>query len=86
MLFGVAMPSLYFAGMVFCFSMYWLNKIFFLRIYKIPVKFGVKQALNVVNLLEWASWVHMLFGMYMMSSPHTFKTKSTAYDDSIFAV
>lgn len=31
MMFGVAMPSLYFAGMLLCLLMYWVNKILYLR-------------------------------------------------------
>jgi hypothetical protein len=74
MLFGACMPSLYFAGMTLCFTTYWTSKFFFLKKYKVPTKFGVVQSVNVVNLLMWFSWIHMIFGLYMMGSPYTFKT------------
>lgn len=41
MMFGVAMPSLYFAGMLLCLLMYWVNKILYLRYSLKTPPFGV---------------------------------------------
>ena len=51
--FSAAMPTLYFAGFILCFTTYWTDKIMLLRFYRIPPRHGsdlVHKARGVIEV------------------------------------
>ena len=72
MMYSAAIPSLYIAGLLICFSMYWSDKILFLRHYKIPARLGTDLARRAHNIMMFAIILHLLTGVYMLSNPEIF--------------
>jgi len=44
MMYSTAIPFLYACGLITCFLSYWVDKILFLRLYKIPPRYGLDLA------------------------------------------
>ena len=76
MMYSAAIPSLYVAGLLICFSMYWSDKILFLRHYKIPPRYGRDLAKRANKIMQFAILLHLFVGVYMLSNPDIFH-----YDD-----
>lgn len=72
MLYSAAMPVLYCAGFLLCLAMYWSDKVLFLRHYKTPPKYGTELATRSLTILEWAIPIHLMFGLYMVTTPEIF--------------
>lgn len=83
MLYSLAMPFLYFAGLLIFISMYWTDKILFLKYWRTPPKYTTELARRTLFLLEWAIILHFLFGLYMISNPKIFSFSSSQIDPSI---
>lgn len=67
-LYSTGMPILY---PVCCFSFfltYWVDKYFFLNVYRTPPRFDIELMKTVRGLLKYAVIIHFLFGFYMISN------------------
>jgi len=69
MLFGTAMPLLYLAGFLLTGCLYWSSKCLFLRYYRNPPVFGIEMAQTVCSILEWGVLIHLMAGLYMLTTP-----------------
>ena len=72
MMYSAAIPALYIAGLFICFSMYWSDKILFLRHYRIPPRYGRDLASRAHQIMEYAIILHLFTGVYMLSNPEIF--------------
>ena len=70
--YSAAIPVLYLAGCAQMIVMYWADKTLFLRHYRLPRRYGRKLAGRVVEVMQWAILLHLLFGFYMLSNPEIF--------------
>lgn len=70
--YSAAIPILYLAGCAQMIIMYWADKTLFLRHYRLPRRYGRKLAGRVVEVMQWAILLHLLFGLYMLSNPEIF--------------
>ena len=77
MMYSAAIPSLYIAGLLICFSMYWSDKILFLRHYKLPPRYGRDLSKRSNKIMMYAILLHLFTGAYMLSNPEIF-----TYDDN----
>jgi len=72
MMYSTAIPLLYALGFVTCILSYWVDKILFLRLYKIPPRYGLHLAEGSQMVIEWSILLHMITGLYMISNPEIF--------------
>ena len=72
MTYSAAIPILYLAGCAQMIIMYWADKTLFLRHYRLPRRYGRTLATRVVEVMQWAILLHLLFGLYMLSNPEIF--------------
>lgn len=82
LMFSASMPSLYLAGILLITTMYWTDKILFLKFYAIPPRHGPELAAKARNIIEWSLLLHLFMGLYMLSQPDIF----TSEDDPNLAV
>lgn len=75
MMFSVAIPSLYCAGILLCFTMYWTDKVLLLRFFKIPPRHGSDLAFKARDIIEWSLVLHLFMGLYMISNPTIFTSE-----------
>ena len=68
MMYSAAIPILYIAGLLICFSMYWSDKILFLRHYRLPPRYGIDLAARSNKIMMFAIILHLLTGVYMLSN------------------
>ena len=68
-MYSAAIPSLYIAGLLICFSMYWSDKILFLRHYRLPPRYGRDLASRSNKIMMFAIILHLFTGVYMLSNP-----------------
>jgi len=73
MVYSSAMPILYFSGFLLSVTMYWSDKVLFLRHYRTPPKYGMELATRSLTIIEYSIALHLLFGMYMLTNPEIFK-------------
>ena len=72
MTFSAAMPILYVAGVLLCVATFWSSKFMFLRFYRSPPKHGLELAKRVRLLFEYGLVLHVICGMYMLTSSAVF--------------
>lgn len=72
MMFSAAIPVLYLAGVILCFSTYWTDKYLLLRFYQVPHRHGSNLAHRARSIIEWSLVMHLFVGMYMLSNPDIF--------------
>lgn len=75
MMFSAAIPALYFAGFILCFTIFWTDKALFLKFYQIPPRHGSDLAHKARNIIEWSLLLHLFMGLYMLSNPHIFTSE-----------
>ena len=75
MMFSAAMPVLYLAGFVLCFSIYWTDKALFVWYFRIPPRHGPYLANKARSIIEWSLLVHLFMGLYMLSNPQIFQSQ-----------
>lgn len=76
MIYSLAMPFLYFAGLCIFISMYWTDKCLFVKFYKTPARYGTEITRRVFFLLEFGIIMHFMIGIYMISNPDAFSSSS----------
>jgi len=72
MMFSVAIPVLYLAGVLLCFFTYWTDKFLLLKFYRKPPRHGSHLAHRARNIIELSLIVHLFTGLYMLSNPEIF--------------
>ena len=75
MMFSAAIPVLYLAGFVLCFTIFWTDKTLLLKFYQIPRRHGSTLAHKARNIIEWSLPLHLFMGLYMLSSPEIFTSE-----------
>jgi hypothetical protein len=83
MLYSLSMPFLYLAGFLIFTSMFWVDKILFMRFWRTPPKYTTEIVKRTFFLLEYAIILHLIFGLYMISNPKIFSFNSEHVDGSI---
>lgn len=78
MVYSASIPCLYLSGLFICVTMYWSDKILFLRHWRTPPKFGVELSVRSNRIMEWSILVHLIFGTFMLTNQDIFNG-----DDSI---
>lgn len=74
-MFSAAIPMLYIAGALLCFTTYWTDKTLLLKSYKTPPRHGSSLAHKARSIIEWALVVHLFTGVYMLSNPDIFTSE-----------
>lgn len=67
-------------------TMYWTDKILFLKYMSTPPKYTTELARRAYLILEWAVVVHLFFGLFLMTNPLVFnpdQSKITATGEGI---
>ena len=77
MLYSLAMPFLYFAGIFIYTSLYWVDKTLFVKFYKSPPRYDTAITRRVFFLLEFGIILHFMMGIYMVSNPDAFEFSSS---------
>ena len=72
LMYSVAIPILYVAGFFICVTMYWSDKVLFLRHYRLPPRYGLNLAGQSRIIMEYAIVLHLFTGLYMLSNPQIF--------------
>lgn len=68
MIYSSGMPALYFISVFQYFSMYWVDKFLFVRMYRTPPRYGNELAEKSRDIMQISILVHMAFGLYMFSN------------------
>jgi hypothetical protein len=68
LLFSSGMPLLVPICFLTFFFYYWVDKFALLRFYSLPPRLDATLARAVGNVLEYSVFLHLLFGMWMMSN------------------
>ena len=68
LMYSTAIPLLYFAGLLICASMYWSDKILFLRHYRLPPRYNRNLAERSNKIMKFAIILHLFTGVYMLSN------------------
>jgi len=66
-----AMPILNLAGLLVNLAQFWTDKLLFLRHFKKPPNYTRRLIYNAISLLEWGVVLHLIFGLFMLTSPNT---------------
>jgi len=74
-MFATAIPMLYLAGAIMCFTTYWTDKTLLLKYYQTPPRHGSTLAFKAGSIIEWALIVHLFTGMYMLSNTDIFTSE-----------
>ena len=70
--YATGMPILYVAAF-FCFlTMYWADKILFLRHFTNPPLYTKALVINAIEIMEWGVLLHLIFGLYMVTNKEIF--------------
>ncbi len=77
MVYSLAMPFLYFAGIFIFGSMYWTDKCLFVKFFRSPPRYGTEITRRVFFLLEFGIILHFMIGIYMVSNPDAFEFSSS---------
>merc|ERR1712176_506970 len=72
MMYSAAMPVLYLAGFFLMIVSYWADKVLFLRHYRLPPRWGRGLARRVAYIMQFAIFLHLFFGLHMLSNPEIF--------------
>jgi len=72
LMYSTAIPFLYFAAFISVITMYWSDKILFLRNWRTPPLYGDELANKARDILKHAILMHMLIGFYQLSNPQFF--------------
>ncbi len=72
MTYSTGIPILYAAGAVSAFLTYWVDKYFFTKVTRTPAQFSTKLGMWANSVLHYAAVIHLLFGIWMLSSPFMF--------------
>jgi len=72
MMYSTAIPLMYACGFLIFFLSYWTDKILFLRLYKVPPRYGLHLAFGTQIVMEWSILLHLFTGIYMISNPDIF--------------
>ena len=72
LMYSVAIPILYVAGFLICVTMYWSDKVLFVRSYRIPPLYGLDLAGRTRVIMEYAIVLHLFTGLNMLSNPQIF--------------
>jgi len=67
-IYSTGMPILYPICCISFFLTYWVDKYFFLNVYKKPPRFDIELMKTVRGLLKYALVLHFAFGFYMISN------------------
>ena len=84
MMFAAAIPMLYLAGFILCFTLYWTDKTLFVKFYRTPPKHGSTLAHQVRSIVEWSLIMHLFMGLYMLSNPEIFSSEEDDNDAVAF--
>lgn len=76
MTYSSSMPFLYVAGFIVFITMYWSDKILFLRHYKNPPLYTKALVVNAIEIMEWGVLLHLIFGAFMVTNPDVFDYKA----------
>jgi len=77
MIYSLAIPFLYFAGLSIFISMYLSDKYLFVKFFKTPPRYGTEITRRVFFLLELGIFMHFVIGIYMISNPDAFAFSSS---------
>jgi hypothetical protein len=80
MLYSASIPCLYLAGFIICITMYWSDKILFLRHWRTPPKFGIEVSARSNRIMEWSILVHLMFGAFMLTNQDIFNENASIED------
>lgn len=83
MMYSLAMPFLYIAAMFIFVSMYWSDKILFLRYWRTPPKYTTEIVRQTIKIMQFAILLHLLIGLFMISNPKLFSFQSSMMDDKL---
>jgi hypothetical protein len=72
LLYSLAMPILYWAGLLIFICMYISDKILFIKYWRTPPRYTTDLADRVYFLLEISIILHFIFGLMMISNPTIF--------------
>lgn len=84
MMYSTAIPCLYFAGLLICVSMYWSDKVLFLRHYRLPPRLDRNLSTRAHLIMEFAIILHLFTGVYMLSNPDIFTYKEEDHEGNHF--
>jgi hypothetical protein len=70
--YATAIPLLYVAGFVCFFTMFWTDKVLFLRHYKNPPLYTKMLVINAIEVMEWGIPLHLTFGLFMVTNEELF--------------
>lgn len=65
MTYSSTMPTLYLAGIILCFTMYWADKFMLLNYYKNPSYMRMEQGLTAIYAMKVGVMLHCMFGCMM---------------------
>lgn len=68
MLYSSGMPLLYPVAFIAAVLTYWVDKFFFLKVYRSPPRHDITLAQKSRNMMVWAMPLHFLFGWYMYTN------------------
>ena len=74
MMYSAAIPVLYISGSLISFTLYWSDKVLFLRYYKLPPRYGRDLAKRTIKVMEFAILLHLVVGAYMLTNQDIFPT------------
>jgi hypothetical protein len=72
MTFSTGIPVLYLFGMASVALSYWVDKYFFTKVCRTPIQFSATLPVWTFKTLQKAVVVHILIGIWMLSSPFVF--------------
>jgi len=72
MMYSASIPILYVSGLLICITMYWSDKVLFLRHYRLPPRYGRDLATRAITIMEYAILLHLIVGCYMLSNETIF--------------
>lgn len=63
------MPLLWITASFTYFCTYWFDKTSFLRLYKIPPRFGASLSTMATEVMPWAIMIHCALSLWFFTSP-----------------
>ena len=68
MMYSASIPCLYISGSLICLTMYWSDKVLFIRYYKLPPRLGRDLAKRSIKVMEFSILLHLVTGVYMFTN------------------
>lgn len=76
-LYTSGIPLFYLVASCSFFIQFWVDKAFFLRMYKRPPSYGVELIADCLDILPWSIVLHLILGIWMYGSNDVLYDSST---------